>query len=711
MSSRTRTRPPTARTPTKRGRPSPVSTAPTDPPAAQPVDRKCSQVPRVSVTGYMRKSSKTVEQRIVKSQTESVESVQEDVASFGSARYDRPLVGGGGWADRLQPVAGPSRPTRRVSPMPSISIGTFESQQTAISLASLPDPEQLTIRIALPQGTSLDETEAGNWYVAGEEVLVEAMRKEKEGVMERRGWNGKGKGKGKPLEENVMWLSAPLVHPCICSVEAYAKRYTLAHPPPQHRTLPPLPPHPNPSHIPKVGANLAGWTQGLDKDLDMTLDEMEEFEEYWTAVPAQVVPLPVAEETDVQDDWERLLPARDLSAPSRMASPPPRAGATAAARVGGKSQGSEASVSMVLGREDVAKRRSAWWREQYASDPVYGRVDKIIKPHSRGPPTRQKYSRTTQMRHYSPPLQLSSWPYHPYHPNIHHYIQKRPWARVCWVIPIHGPVHIPGINDPLEPFVPPVSAAGGSPKKAPMIPRQLIPWSGVLALDSASLGAMQSASTIYWTPQRLKWFIKQWLISSWQDDTNGALGPLSWAVQSGNLDWWSRRDVGEGRRREGEGLHVEVPDGIAGKKSVKAEMGDCLRIWCDARFALSLRMTICRTWVPAEDYSLFDPTWPVPEPPPDPATLSEDDDDYETGTWEEKGGPIEVRERLREMEARHARKEEARREAGKEKDVREAARSKKRAENVAEIEKTRVMFLEKARLTLLDDKGQVLVVA
>ncbi|ODN74998.1 hypothetical protein L198_08184 [Cryptococcus wingfieldii CBS 7118] len=706
MSSRTRTRPPTARTPTKRSRPSPVSTAP----AAQPVDRKCSQVPRVAVTGYMRKSSKTVEQRIVKSQTESVESVQEDVASFGSARYDRPLVGGGGWADRLQPVAGPSRPTRRVSPMPSIPIGTFESQKTAISLASLPDPEQLTIRIALPQGTCLDETEAGNWYVAGEEVLVEAMRKEKEGVMERRGWNGKGKGKGKPLEENVMWLSAPLVHPCICSVEAYANRYTLAHPPPQHRTLTPLPPHPKPSHIPKVGANLAGWTQGLDKDLDMTLDEMEEFEECWTAVPAQVVPLPVVEETDVQDDWERLLPARDLSAPSRMTSPPPRAGATAAAQVGGELQGSEASVSMVLGREDVAKRRSAWWREQYASDPVYGRVYKIIKPRSREPPIFQKYPRTTPVPTYTPPAQLSSWPYHPYHPDIHHYIQKRPWARVCWVIPIHGPVHIPGINDPLEPFVPPVSAAGGSPKKAPMIPRQLIPSSGVLALDSASLGAEKSASTIYWTPQRLKYFIQQWLIPSWQDDTKGLFGPLSWAVQSGNLDWWNLRDVGEGRR-EGEGLHVEVPDGIAGKKSVKAEMGDCLRIWCDARRALSLRMAICRTWVPEKDYSQLDPTWPVPEPPPDPATLSEEEDDYELGTWEEKGEWMEVRERRKKMEARRMKMKEARREARKDREARKAVRKEKRDEHTAEIEKTRVMFLEKARLTLLDDKGQVLVVA
>ncbi|ODN82649.1 hypothetical protein L202_00946 [Cryptococcus amylolentus CBS 6039] len=708
MSSRTRTRPPAARTPTKRSRPSPGSTAPTDPPAARPVDRKCSQVPRVAVTGYMRKSSKTVEQRILKSQTESVESVQEDVASIGSARYDRPLVGGGGWADRLQPVAGPSRPTRRVSPMPSVSIGTFESQQTAISLASLPDPEQLTIRIALPQGTSLDETEAGDWYVAGEEVLVEAMRKEKEGVMERRGWNGKGKGKGKPLEENVMWLSAPLVHPCICSVEAYAKRYTLAHSPPQHRTLPPLPPHPKPSHIPKVGANLSGWTQGLDKDLDMTLDEMEEFEECWTAMPAQIAPLPVVEK-DVQDDWERLLPARDLSAPSRMASPPPRAGATATAQVDGKSQGSEASVSMELGREDVAKRRSAWWREQYASDPVYGRVDKIIKPHSRGPLIHQKYPQTALVPLYTPPSQLSTWPYHPYHPNLDHYIQKRPWARVCWVIPVHGPVHIPGINDPLEPFVPPVSAAGGSPKNAPTIPRQLIPSSGVLALDSASLVAKkgQSASTIYWTPQRLKYLIQQWLIPSWQDDTKGCFGPLSWAVQSGNLDWWSRRDVREGRRREGEGLHVEVPDATAGKKSVKAEMGDCLKIWCDARRALSLRMAICRTWVPAEDYSLLDPTWPVPEPPPDPATLSEDGDDYELGTWEEKGGPMEVRERLK----RRVKKEEARREAKKGRDARKEVRKRKREEIEAEIEKTRVMFMEKARLTLLDDKGQVLVVA
>ncbi|WVQ72549.1 hypothetical protein IAR50_002106 [Cryptococcus sp. DSM 104548] len=726
MSSRARTRPPATRAPTRKNRSSPVPTsAPTPGPSrliltsersiAQSSDRKCVKVDKVPVAGYMRRSSRIVEQRIVESQPESLEDVEgEEGESLGHtkrARYDRPLMGESGWANRLQPVAGPSRPIYRPSPIPTVSFDRSESQQTTMSFASLPDSDQLTIRLAMPQGSSLNQTEAWDWYVAGEEVLVDSMRKEKEGVLERRGWNGKGKGKEKACpEDSVMWLSAPLSHPCTCSVDTYAKRYTLAHPPPQHQTLSSLPSHPEPSHIPKVGPNLPGWMQSLEKDIDITLDEMEEFEVLWKEVPIQVVDLPDARQAKgVQDDWDRLLPVRDTRVPIRVSSPS-RLGARSPAKTTNKEQSSETSVSMEVGREDIAKRRRAWWRNQYASDQVYGQVEKIIRPRSRGPPNSQKYPRTAHVQPYTPPTQLSSWPYHPYHPDIHHFIQKRPWARVCWVIPIHGPVHIPRINDPLEPFIPPAASGNDSPTKAAKLPRQLVPSAGKLVDDAQPVGSERDPQTIQWTPQRLRWFIKQWMIPSWQDDTHGFFGPLSWAIQSGNLDWWAGRD----QRRassEAEKVHVEVPEGMESKKSVKAEMGDCMRIWCDARRALSLRLAIRSTWVPAHDYSLLDPEWPVAEPPHDPATLSEDEEDYEMGIWEEKGGPVEVQERIRSRETKSKRREEARRKVKKEKDTRESLRSQKRTENLAEIEKTRVMFLEKARLALLDSDGQVLVVA
>ncbi|EIW69875.1 hypothetical protein TREMEDRAFT_73644 [Tremella mesenterica DSM 1558] len=99
-----------------------------------------------------------------------------------------------------------------------------------------------------------------------------------------------------------------------------------------------------------------------------------------------------------------------------------------------------------------SKRRKLLWQRLICADERYGRMWSIIpRPHVREPPfssyvhpSRGPLPNYNLFRSYH----LVS---HPYHPNLHRYIRRNPKARVHWVIPIHGPVILrDGPSDPLQ---------------------------------------------------------------------------------------------------------------------------------------------------------------------------------------------------------------------------------------------------------------------
>lgn len=131
-----------------------------------------------------------------------------------------------------QPVAGPSRLPVLHIPSTVMEESEVETHQTNVSIGSLPDPSHYTITLAVPPSVSdkLSENDRRDWYVKGEEMIVDAKRgKEKEGILDRR-WGMFGKGKGKQrADDGVVWYGAGMRFPCLCKLRLYIK-YRLTKP-------------------------------------------------------------------------------------------------------------------------------------------------------------------------------------------------------------------------------------------------------------------------------------------------------------------------------------------------------------------------------------------------------------------------------------------------------------------------------------------------
>ncbi|RXK41714.1 hypothetical protein M231_00949 [Tremella mesenterica] len=115
------------------------------------------------------------------------------------------------------------------------------------------------------------------------------------------------------------------------------------------------------------------------------------------------------------------------------------------------------------------KRRKLLWQRLIRADERYGRMWSIIpRPHVREPPfssyvhpSRGPLPNYNLFRSYH----LVS---HPYHPNLQRYIRRNPKARVHWVIPIHGPVILrDGPSDPLQLSSSPSPAKTSAPTHRP----------------------------------------------------------------------------------------------------------------------------------------------------------------------------------------------------------------------------------------------------
>lgn len=193
------------------------------------------------------------------------------------------------------------------------------------------------------------------------------------------------------------------------------------------------------------------------------------------------------------------------------------------------------------------------------------------------------------------------------------------------MIPIHGPVLVPGVNYPidltaldrnkgvrnklLKGLIP--SCATFTPSSTSSTPVQPFPSSSSTlfstSISQSHLQPQSSAATIHWTPPKLSWFLQKWVRESWVDDPRGWFGSLSWTLAGPSVSNWV--SVPETPRELG--AHVCVGPSTSkareisknAKRAVKPQMGDHLRIYCDAERALELRLFISKAWVPTQDFS------------------------------------------------------------------------------------------------------------
>lgn len=359
---------------------------------------------------------------------------------------------------------------------------------------------------------------------------------------------------------------------------------------------------------------------------------MDEFETDWKNVPPAPLPPPPPVEisrNDVTDEWERL-PVQPARSPQLEAGPSRQPTTTKKAS---ESLLQPQIISPILNTDasEISKQYKRWWRKEVHSDPSYGLMFSILPtPHSQPPPRKAPQRRSSSERlvyPYKLPRAYYTFPdSHPYHPDISYYCFKRPMARVYWVIPIHGPVLIPGVNHPIDLAVQngseevgdtrlkgliPSSATFAPSSSSPSAPVQPIPSSSSIpfspSVSETHLQPQPSAATIHWTPPKLSWFLQKWVRESWADDPRGWFGSLSWTLAGPSVSNWI--SLPETPRELGSHVCVRsstAKDGETSKcerKAVKPQMGDHLRMYCDAERALELRLFISKAWVPTRDFS------------------------------------------------------------------------------------------------------------
>ncbi|WWC98769.1 hypothetical protein V866_005662 [Kwoniella sp. B9012] len=184
-----------------------------------------------------------------------------------------------------------------------------QSQQTqidnsflSISTASL--PPKYYINLALPVDTKLSRNEEKEYRVKGEEFLHDGwrrsdqpegalvdLRRKKKRVVALRGYQasllGNNEQKQKDdAEDQILWYNAGMKFPCVCSLTKYNHSYTYSTKPPQSTELQAL--NIFDSECPIIAEDpkdLPGWYEGTDPiDLDPSLDHIKEFKIAWNTV-------------------------------------------------------------------------------------------------------------------------------------------------------------------------------------------------------------------------------------------------------------------------------------------------------------------------------------------------------------------------------------------------------------------------------------------
>ncbi|KAK8850352.1 hypothetical protein IAR55_004270 [Kwoniella newhampshirensis] len=518
-----------------------------------------------------------------------------------------------------------------------------ETFQTSMSSATLPNAARYMITLALPFNVELTATEAQDAYVRGEEILSDGWRRDTtlEGKLSDRRQEVRHAigpvrlagetGFSSPVvplvstnDPQTFWYTAGLAFPCVCSLRHPSRGYTPSRPPSIRAKLPPLPPHPNPSQIPRVGSYIFPWVSTISNtDLDPTLDDLEDFEPLWKKVSSTVVndkhnddsqatqaglatgETPESRRTrkgkyrapdsvvTASDDTSsaRLLPARQailepeiqIEEDARIARPRIEV-VVSAGPVGGEASWAEET-----------KRRKKFWRRRIRSDSGYGYLWTFLSlPYSHPiryfplKPKRKSKDKLSAIPDFHLFRKYHSCP-HPFHPDLPHYISANPRGRVYWLVPIHGPVLVPTLNHPLSPFPSTFSESPPTPSPA------------ILHADDSLPPAAEELETkpriIRWTQDLLLRFIDTFLHPLYLDPSL-PFGNISYVFSGPKPDPFLDLPSSHPPKSH---LHLPTLDrgrNIGDIQPVRVEAGDHLRIYCDVRKALALRTWLHNVKIP-----------------------------------------------------------------------------------------------------------------
>ena len=189
---------------------------------------------------------------------------------------------------------------------------------------------------------------------------------------------------------------------------------------------------------------------------------------------------------------------------------------------------------------------------------------------------------------------------HSYHPNLHRYTTRNPYGRVYWLIPIHGPVIVPNLNDDV------LTSPIATTEDAIPIPSSAT-FATKIPIAPKIKGRTNRPAPIPWTASLLDHFIQSFLLPLRRSRVYGLsivfsgpkpdpfialLPPPHLMEHAHSVKPRSNRKVEVEKENAAAGIPpMEALTPVSGKP-VRVEAGDHMRIYCDAKEALSLR-----TWL------------------------------------------------------------------------------------------------------------------
>ncbi|WRT70503.1 uncharacterized protein IL334_007501 [Kwoniella shivajii] len=512
-------------------------------------------------------------------------------------------------------------------------------ENSFLSISTAPLPPKYKITLALGQDIVLSDKEEKEAHVRGEELLSDGWRRhnDPEGDLEdlrKRFKRNAHVQSDQPisnrhstqLNADVLWYTAGLRFPCVCSLNRLKYAYTPSSLPPITTRLSHLNASVDEANVAREIVDIPEWfSLSDDIDLDPSLDTIESFEITWNIKP----PLPSSSQISdtgtavdnspnarqIEESRWRKGKFRAIEEPL-LPLPPPngtklRNGEGNVETLGiilPPSDEMQMDVAKKLnGWEEESKRRKAYWRRLIRDDDGFGKIWNFLPlPYnhsSRYLPKPTKKIKIIPIPKYNLPRTYSTFE-HPFHPALLRYISIAPFARVYWLLPIHGPILIPTLNHPMT---------------SNLYPNATIPSSGMLCDTLLATVSTKSAKPIpiNWTSTLLLNFIEHYLYPLYMDD-NRPFGIISYVFSGPKPDPFIDLPTppivqshahlptpinGEEKQREREKYSQDQMHNSCTSKPVRAESGDHLRIYCNAKYALELRTWLHNVKIPAVSIS------------------------------------------------------------------------------------------------------------
>lgn len=238
---------------------------------------------------------------------------------------------------------------------------------------------------------------------------------------------------------------------------------------------------------------------------------------------------------------------------------------------------------------DDARERRAWWRDQIDSDEGYHKFRTVVARDTYPALPGRRKRRYDNSDAFKTPRNFNALP-HPFHPDIMSYCLNA-GTRVFWIIPIHGPVIIPRLNDPIT-----QADARPWPSRAEFFAEGDAPHP---AKDE------RRPAVIRWSADDLRAFIHVYFEPVYKDPQR-PYGSLHLAFSGPKPDPYLALEPPPPLESH---LHLPKRSHATGREPpppVRPEAGDHLRIYCDASRAMSLR-TWLHWWTIGADNALRRP--------------------------------------------------------------------------------------------------------